>query len=81
MKEHAEAQVVSRDRYGPYSLGSANGAPQALQVAGRFHLIKNLGEATNRMFQAKGTILKEVYDQYHNITALSPEKEQTKMHK
>jgi len=78
MKEHAEVQVVSRDRYETYALGSANGAPQALQVADQFHLIKNLGEATNRMFQNKGTILKEVYDQYHNITALSPKKEQTK---
>lgn len=78
MNEHTEVQVVSRDRYGPYALGAANGAPQALQVADRFHLIKNLGEATNRMFQTKGKILKEVYDQYHNITTLSPETEQTK---
>lgn len=68
LKCHPEVQVVSRDRYGPYALGAKNGAPQAIQVADRFHLLMNLGEATKKMFQAKGKVLKEVFNLYNNPT-------------
>ena len=37
--------AVSRDRGGEYASAAAQGAPQAMQCADRFHLIKNLGEA------------------------------------
>ena len=57
---------MSRDRYGPYASGTKNGAPQAIQVADRFHLLMNLGEATKKMFQAKGKVLKEVFNLYNN---------------
>jgi transposase len=59
LKSHPEVQIVSRDRYGPYALAIQQGAPHSIQVADRFHLIMNLGEATKRMFQSNGKILKE----------------------
>lgn len=77
LRKHSELKVVSRDRYEPYALGAAKGAPLALQVADRFHLIINLGEVTNRMFQTKAKILKEVFHQYHNLPALAIEDKQT----
>jgi len=45
MKAHPEIRLVSRDRGGDYAAGAREGAPQAIQCADRFHLLKNLGEA------------------------------------
>lgn len=45
MAFHPEIRLVSRDRGGDYASAAATGAPQAIQCADRFHILKNLGEA------------------------------------
>jgi transposase len=49
LDEHPSVQVVSRDRGRVYAEGARRGAPTAVQVADRFHLVKNLGEALERL--------------------------------
>lgn len=44
MQAHPEIDIVSRDRGGDYAAAARKGAPQAQQVADRFHLAKNLTE-------------------------------------
>ncbi len=45
MRQQPDLMAVSRDRGGAYASAAAQGAPQAIQCADRFHLQKNLGEA------------------------------------
>src|SRR5512135_3880492 len=46
MRKLPDLMVVSRDRGGEDASAAAQGAPQATQCADRFHLLKNLGEAS-----------------------------------
>jgi transposase len=48
LKNHPGIEVVSRDRGAAYIEGATRGAPDAVQVADRFHLVKNLGDALER---------------------------------
>jgi transposase len=45
LKEHPKIEVISRDRSTDYTRAGSKGAPQAVQVADRWHLLKNLGES------------------------------------
>lgn len=45
LQAHPSVEVVSRDRGASFAEGATRGAPQAIQVADRFHVLKNLVEA------------------------------------
>jgi transposase len=49
LRAHPGVEIVSRDRADFYIKGAADGAPAALQVTDRWHLLKNLREALGRM--------------------------------
>jgi transposase len=47
--QHPGVEILSRDRSKAYRSGMTQGAPEAIQVADRFHLVKNLGETLEKV--------------------------------
>jgi transposase len=49
LKAHPGVEIISRDRGEEYIKGARQGAPQAVQVADRWHLLVNVREALTRV--------------------------------
>ncbi len=60
LTQHAGVEVVSRDRSGEYADAVRKAAPGVIQVADRFHLLKNLGDVVLRVFQRRSESLQSV---------------------
>lgn len=53
LEDHPTVEVVARDRGGLYADGASQGAPSAMQVADRFHLVVNLSSAIERVLEER----------------------------
>jgi transposase len=58
LTEHGVPEIISRDRGGGYAEVARKGAPNATQVADRFHLLQGLAQALERVFLHKRAVLK-----------------------
>lgn len=52
LKGQSGIQVIVRDRSGAYAEGARLGAPQALQIADRFHLVQNASQALEEVLRS-----------------------------
>src|SRR6266571_1031425 len=57
---HPEIEVISRDRGGEYAAAARKGAPQAQQIADKFHILKNLRDDISELMARKQKVLPEV---------------------
>ncbi len=67
LKAHPSVELITRDRAGAFADGAASGAPNAIQIADRWHILRNLSEA-----------LKKVLARHHETIkhAFTPQQEQ-----
>jgi transposase len=61
LRAHPSIAIISRDRGGAYADGAALGAPTAVQVADRWHLLRNLGEAVERTLQKHAAAITQLF--------------------
>ena len=61
LRDHAPPEVISRDRAGAYAEAARQGAPNAVQVADRFHLLRNLREALEHVLARHQPIIVEAF--------------------
>jgi len=58
LQQHPGVEVLSRDRSTAYKQGMTQGAPDAIQVADRFHLLKNVTEVLQQALAMHGRVIK-----------------------
>jgi transposase len=58
LKENPQVKVITRDRWAAYRDAATESAPQAKQVADRFHLLRNVREAVEKLLSRHGGEIK-----------------------
>jgi len=64
LQTHPEVEIITRDRSTEYARGASEGAPTALQVADRWHLLQNLRQMLERL-------LNRLYPQLKHLPAVA----------
>lgn len=71
--ERPGIEIVTRDRAAWYAEAVCKGAPSAVQVVDRWHLLKNLGELALRVLQQHHAAVRRVVDAPHLNISIVPQ--------
>jgi transposase len=72
LQTQPQIRVVSRDRGANFAEGATRGAPQAIQVADRFHILKNLVEALQQVLGREHAALQAAAQAISGMPPMAP---------
>jgi transposase len=64
--KHPNIKIITRDRYQGYADACTQGAPQAIQVADRWHLLRNLSSALQKVIDREYLQLGKAWNLQHH---------------
>jgi len=67
LRDHPGVEIISRDRAECYIKGATEGAPDAIQVADRFHLMRNMRESLIRLIQRHANDVRTAADKMNSL--------------
>lgn len=73
---HPGIEVITRDRATDYAAGATAGAPEATQVADRFHLLQNLTDTLKRIFERQPKQLRTAAQQAAEVMNAQEEEQE-----
>lgn len=60
LSDHPSVEIIARDRAGAYARGAREGAPQAQQIADRWHLLRNCSDALQNVVERQYRLVRDV---------------------
>jgi transposase len=66
LKGHPEIEIISRDRASAFAEAGRVAAPQALQIADRFHISQNLWETCEALIKQNYSTIRQVLDKQND---------------